>query len=59
MVIDLYSTSTPDQATTLYFLLFQDIRFPPRNTQYHMVDLLSMGQQAQSTSQYLKTLVFP
>lgn len=56
-VIDLYSTSVPCQAT-LYFLLFQDIRFPPRNTQYPMVDRLSMGQQAQSTSQYLRTLVF-
>ncbi|BAT75172.1 hypothetical protein VIGAN_01299200, partial [Vigna angularis var. angularis] len=50
--IDRYSASALDLATTLCFLLFQDIRFPPSRTQYPVVDLLSIGEPAQSASQY-------
>ena len=56
--IDRYSTFALDWAITLCFLLFQDTRFPPRNTWYHVVDLLPVWQPAQSTLQYPKTWVF-
>ena len=42
-----------DLATTLCFLLFQDIRVPQINTQYTEVERLSVDELAQSTSQYL------
>jgi len=38
------STFALDRATTLCFLLFQDTRFPPRNTQHPMVDLVNGNQ---------------
>ena len=44
------STSTLDLATTSCFLLFQDIKLPPINTQYLEVKRISMGELAQSTS---------
>jgi len=46
----LYSTLTLDLATTCCFLLFQDIKLPPIETQYSEVDLLSDGDPAQSAS---------
>jgi len=51
----LYSASVVDLATTLYFLLFHEIILPPRNTQYPIVDRLSIGDPAQSASQYPET----
>jgi len=47
----LYSASTLDLAITLFFLLFQDIKFPPINTQYPDVDHLSLGDPTQSASE--------
>ncbi|BAU03137.1 hypothetical protein VIGAN_UM017800, partial [Vigna angularis var. angularis] len=49
--IALYSASALDLATTLCFLLFQDIRLPPIETQYPEVDLLSEGEPTQSASE--------
>ena len=46
----LYSASALDLATTCCFLLFQDIKLPPIETQYPEVDLLSDGDPAQSAS---------
>lgn len=46
----LYSASMLDLATIVCFLLFQVIKFPPRNVQYPIVDYLSEGDPAQSTS---------
>jgi len=48
--IALYYASTLDLATTLCFLLFQEIKLPPMETQYPNVDLLSEGDPTQSTS---------
>jgi len=45
----LYSASALNLATC-YFLLFQDIKLPPIETQYLKVDLLSNGDLAQSAS---------
>ena len=45
----LYSASALDLATTLCFLLFQVIMFPPRKVQYPVMDFLSEGDPAQST----------
>ena len=45
-----YSTLTPDLATTSYFLLFQDIKLPPMNTQYPDVERLFVGELAQFAS---------
>ena len=45
-----YSASALDLATTTCFLLFQDIKLPPMNTQYPVVKRLSMGESAQSAS---------
>ena len=42
-----YSTSILDPAN---FLLFQDIKLPPMNTQYPDVERLSVGEPAQSSS---------
>jgi len=47
----LYYASTLDLATTFCFLIFQDIRFPPRSTQYPDVDRLSMGELGQLASE--------
>ena len=49
-VIARYSASALDQATTSCFLLFQDIKLPPIKTQYPEVELLSVGEPAQSAS---------
>ena len=49
-VIAQYSISALDLATTSSFLLFQDIKLPPINTQYPDVEHLSVGEPAQSTS---------
>ena len=46
----LYSASIIDLATIVCFLLFQVIKFPPRKVQYPIVDFLSEGDAAQSTS---------
>jgi len=46
----LYSASALDLATTLCFLLFQEIKLPPMETQYPDVDPLSEGDPAQSAS---------
>ena len=46
----LYSALALDLATTSCFLLFQDIKLPPIETQYLEVDLLSDGDPAQSAS---------
>ena len=43
----LYSASALELATTIYFLLFQEIRFPPRKMQYLVVDFLSDSDFAQ------------
>ena len=41
-----YSASTLDLATTSCFLLFQDIKLPPMNTQYLDVERLFVGELA-------------
>ena len=41
-----YSASALDLATTSCFLLFQDIKLPPMNTQYPDVERLSVGELA-------------
>ena len=45
-----YSVSTLNLATTSCFLLFQDIKLPPMNTQYPDVERLFVGELVQSTS---------
>ena len=52
-----YSASALNLATTSCFLLFQDIKLPPMNTQYLDVECLSVGELAQSASLYLTTWV--
>lgn len=47
-VIALYFASALDPTTTVCFLIFQDIRFPPMSTQYPEVDRLSIDEHAQS-----------
>jgi len=42
--IALYSASIEDQTTTFCFMLFQEIIFPPRKTQYPVVGRLSIGE---------------
>ena len=54
-----YSASALDLATTFCFLLFQEMRFPPMRTQYPEVDLLSLGDPAQSASVYATMSVWP
>ena len=49
-VIAQYLASALDLATTSCFLLFQDIKLPPMNTQYPNVERLLVGEHAQSTS---------
>ena len=44
------SVAALDMATTSYFLLFQDIKLTPMNTQYPDVERLSMGELVQSAS---------
>ena len=39
-----YSVSALDLATTYCFLLFQDIKLSPMNTQYPDIKRLSMGE---------------
>jgi len=48
--ITLYYVSALDLATTLCFLLFQEIKLSPMETQYPEVDLLSDRDTTQSTS---------
>jgi hypothetical protein len=55
----MYSTSTLDRATIVCFLLFQVIRLPLKNVQYPVVDHLSEGEHAQSTSVKPSTLRCP
>ncbi|GJV19607.1 alcohol dehydrogenase 1 [Tanacetum coccineum] len=50
--IALYSASADDLDTTACFLDFHEIVESPRRMQYPVVDLLVMGQLAQSESQY-------
>ena len=45
-----YSNSALDLAITSCFLLFQDIRLPPMNTQHPDVKGLYVGESAQSVS---------
>ena len=45
-----YLASTLDRATISCFLLFQDIKLPPINTQYLKVERLFVGESAQSAS---------
>ena len=45
-----YLASELDLTTTSCFLLFQDIKLPPMNTQYLDVERLSVGEPAQSAS---------
>ena len=47
----LYSALALDLATTFCFLLFQETKFPPINTQYPDVDRLSLGKPTQSASE--------
>lgn len=54
-----YSTSLLDLATTFCFLLFQDMMFPPTITQYPEVGRLSLGEPAQSASEYPTTRACP
>ena len=49
-IVALYSAFALDLATTLCFLLFQEIKLPPMETQYPDVDLLSEADLAQSAS---------
>ena len=56
--IILYSTPTLDFATTLCFLLFQEIKLPPMEKQYPKVDLLSKEDPAQSTYENQTTSVW-
>ena len=49
-VIARYLASALDLATTSCFLLFQDIKLPPMNTQYPHVERLAVGESAQSVS---------
>ena len=49
--------STIDWETTLCFLLFYDTRFPPRKTQYHVINLLPKEHHAESTSEKHATRV--
>ena len=55
----LYSALVLDRATTLCFLLFQEIMFPLMKTQYLVVECLSIRGPTQSTSEYQKVWVFP
>ncbi|XP_061353049.1 uncharacterized protein LOC133297846 [Gastrolobium bilobum] len=57
VAMERYSASALDLATTLCFLLLQEIKLSPTNTQYPEVDLLSIGEPAQSASEYPTTLV--
>lgn len=50
-----YSSSALDFATIFYLLLFQEMRLPPIRTQYHEVDLRSLGKPAHPTSVILYT----
>ena len=43
-----YSTSTLDLDATSCFLLFQDIKLPPINTQYPDKERLFVGELAQT-----------
>ena len=45
-----YLASVLDLAITSCFLLFQDIKLPPMNTQYPNLERLSVGEPAQSAS---------
>ena len=45
-----YSASALELATTSCFLLFQDIKLPPMNTQYPDVERLFVGEPAESAS---------
>ena len=45
-VIVRYSVSALDLATTSCFVLFEDIKLPSMNTQYHDVERLFMGELA-------------
>jgi len=49
-VIALYYAFELDLATTLCFLLFQEIKLPPMETQYSNVRLLSDEDPTQSAS---------
>jgi len=55
--IDRYSVFALVHEITLCFFLFQDTRFPSSNTQYLVIEHLSIGQLAQSTSYYPTTWV--
>jgi len=57
-VITLYSVFTLNLVITFCFLLFQEIKLSPMETQYPEVDLLSKGDLAQSTSEQQRTLVW-
>lgn len=46
--IALYLTSALDRTTTSYFLVFQEIIFPPMKTEYQTVERLSVGDFTQS-----------
>ena len=48
----LYSASVLERATTVCFLLLQEIRESPRRKQYPVVDRRSVGSPAQSASEY-------
>lgn len=48
--MSLYSASALEWKTTLWFLLFQVIELPLRTEHYHVLDLLSEGNPAQSKS---------
>jgi len=48
----MYLASVLDLATTDCFLDHQEMRLGPRNIAAPEVDLLSLGSEAQSTSQY-------
>jgi len=52
--IDLYVAFALNQETTLCFFLFQEMIFPPASTQYLVVDVMSMGQPTQYTSNNLR-----
>jgi len=56
--ITLYYASPLDLTTTFCFLLFQEIKLSPIQTQYPKVDLLSKGEFVQSTSEQHTNLVW-
>ena len=54
-----YSDSAEDLDTVVYFLVFHEIRAPPRKMQYLVIDCLVIEHQAQFASQNPLSSKFP